>query len=77
MAEATKDSDLESLEKYLETLVPNMRVKIFDRNRANLLFPRLKERVTVSSVDGQTISHYHLPCDCKEHDVMGPPGLLF
>lgn len=75
MAEATEDSNLESLENYLDTLVPNMRKKIFDINRANLLFPRLKDRIRFSTVDGQSVPHHHIECDCKLHDVVGPPGL--
>lgn len=75
MAEATENSDLKSLESYLNTLVPDMRKKISDRNRANILFPRLKDRLKGSTRDGQSISHFHLPCACKEHNVSGPPGI--
>lgn len=74
MAEAKEDFDLE---EYLDTLVPDMRRKIWDRNRANLLFPRLKDRLSGKTRDGQNISHFHLPCDCKEHDVKGPPGISY
>ncbi|KAI0009647.1 hypothetical protein F4779DRAFT_617415 [Xylariaceae sp. FL0662B] len=75
MAEATEDSDLESLENYLDSLVPDMRRKISDRNRTNILFPRLKDRLRATTADGQSVSHVHLPCDCKVHDVVGPPGI--
>lgn len=73
MAEATEDPDLKALEVYLNTLVPNMRTKLFDRYRANLLFPRLRDRLKLSSEDGESIPH--LQCECKVHDVVGPRGL--
>ena len=45
MADATEDPDLGALETYLNTLVPNMRKKISDRNRTNIMFPRLRDRL--------------------------------
>ncbi|PVI00725.1 hypothetical protein DM02DRAFT_707787 [Periconia macrospinosa] len=75
MAEATEDLDPGKLEIYLDTLVPDMRRKIFDRNRTNIMFPRLKNRLRGSAAGGQNIPHFHLPCDCKEHDVIGPSGI--
>lgn len=75
MAEATEDLDPVKLETYLDTLVPHMRRKISDRNRTNIMFPRLRNRLRGRTLDGQIISHFHLPCNCKEHDVMGPSGI--
>jgi hypothetical protein len=75
MTDATEDLDPGKLETYLDTLIPNMRGKISDRNRTNIMFPRLRNRLRGRSLDGQNISHFHLPCDCKEHDVIGPPGI--
>ena len=75
MADATEDPDLGALETYLNTLVPNMRKKISDRNRTNIMFPRLRDRLRGKTLDGQDISHFHLPCDCKEHEVTGPSGI--
>ncbi|KAI0107708.1 hypothetical protein F4776DRAFT_644924 [Hypoxylon sp. NC0597] len=37
MAKAKEDSDRGSLETYLNTLVPDMRMKLFDRYRTNLV----------------------------------------
>ncbi|KAK8059872.1 hypothetical protein PG996_009802 [Apiospora saccharicola] len=74
MAEASEDEDLDGLEKYLNSLVPDMRMKLFDRTRTSFMFPRLKDRLKFSTPEGQSIPHFHLPCTCKEHDVMGPPG---
>lgn len=76
MAEATEDSDLRSLEDYLDTLVPDMRRKVLDANRTNILFPKLKNRLRGSTPDGKSISHFHLLCICKEHNVLGPPVSL-
>lgn len=75
MAEATEDLDTGKLETYLDTLVPDMRRKISDRNRTNILFPRLRNRVRGSTSDGQSTSNFHIECNCKEHDVIGPPGI--
>ncbi|KAF2019810.1 hypothetical protein BU24DRAFT_341661 [Aaosphaeria arxii CBS 175.79] len=75
MAEATEDLDPGKLETYLNTLVPDMRRKISDRNRANIMFPRLRNRLGGNTPDRQNISHFHLPCNCKEHDVIGPSGI--
>jgi hypothetical protein len=76
MAEATKDPDLGSLENYLDSLVPDMRRKIWDRNRINILFPRLKDRLRGEDQAGRSIVHYHLPCLCKEQCFETPKDLL-
>lgn len=77
MAEATEDVDPGRLEEYLDTLVPDMRRKIWDRYRANILFPRLNDRLQGRTMDGQIIPHFHLVCHCKEHCVGGPPGISY
>ncbi|OTA56229.1 hypothetical protein K449DRAFT_375736 [Hypoxylon sp. EC38] len=73
MAEAKEDSDRGSLEAYLNALVPDVRMKLSDRYRTSLLFPRLGDRLGVR-VDGQTTPQTHISCICKEHEVSGPPG---
>ncbi|KAI1875489.1 hypothetical protein JX265_004547 [Neoarthrinium moseri] len=77
MAEAAEDADRGCLEIYLDSLVSNMRMKISDRNRSNLLFPRLKDRLQATTRAGESVSHFHNPCECKVHDVMGPPGISY
>ncbi len=74
MAEAMEDADHDALEAYLETLDPGMRKRLHFGNRGNIMFPRLKDRMEMRSTDG-TVIHRHLPCECKLHDVIGPPGL--
>ncbi|KAM3524506.1 hypothetical protein MY4038_007713 [Beauveria bassiana] len=74
MAEAVNASDLGRLEAYLETLDPNMGKRLHLGHRGNLLFPRLKDRMEMRTGDGVVV-HGHLPCDCKLHDVFGPPGI--
>ncbi|KEQ70042.1 hypothetical protein M436DRAFT_75781 [Aureobasidium namibiae CBS 147.97] len=64
MAKATEDPDLGSLEDY------------FDSHRANILFPRLRDRLRGWDRDGRPIMHHHLVCRCKEHDVLEPPGIV-
>lgn len=74
MAEAKDDQQRGSLEKYLDTLVPNMRRRIMDINLAgSILFPSLERRITVTTADGGTTSH--LPSEITAHDVNGPPGI--
>jgi hypothetical protein len=75
MADATEDLDPGKLETYLNTLIPNMREKISDRNRTNIMFPRLRNRLRGRSLDGQNISHFYLPYNCKEHNVIGLSGI--
>jgi hypothetical protein len=75
MADATEDLNPGKLETYLDTLVPDMRRKISDRTRTNIMFPRLRDRLRGRTPEGQDITHFHLPCDCKEHDVIGPSGI--
>lgn len=69
-----EDSDLDSLEAYLETLDPGMRKRLRFGGRANIMFPRLKDRVQMKTAEG-TVVHRHLKCDCKLHPVFGPPGI--
>ncbi|TQW08341.1 HIT/MYND zinc finger-like protein [Cordyceps javanica] len=76
MLQATEDADLDALETYLDTLDPGMRKRLHVRHRANLLFPRLKDRMRTLTMDGSVV-HAHLPCECKLHEVIGPPGLYF
>lgn len=75
MAESTEDPDRGKLENYLDNLVPNMRKKLSDRNRTDIKFPRLGNRLEGRTADGQTISHFHMSCTCKEHNVMGLEGI--
>jgi hypothetical protein len=77
MAQATEDPNLGSLEDYLDSLVPDMRRKIWDKNRSNILFPRLKDRLKGEDQAGRSIVHYHLPCLCEEHNVLGPRGITY
>ncbi|KAI1339083.1 hypothetical protein F5Y15DRAFT_93504 [Xylariaceae sp. FL0016] len=75
MAEATESGDRGSLERYIDSLVPDMRKKICDLREATLLFPRLGNKLGAKTGDGREILHYHLSCKCKEHNVVGPPGV--
>ncbi|KAM3512987.1 hypothetical protein MY11210_003387 [Beauveria gryllotalpidicola] len=75
MAEAVNDSDLGRLEAYLETLDPGMRKRLRLGHRGNVLFPRLKDRMQMRRSRDGVVIHGHLPCDCKLHDVFGPPGI--
>jgi hypothetical protein len=65
----------EGLQEYLDMLVPGMRGKIFDPHRATLAFPRLGDRLRARTEDGRVVPHHHLPCKCRVHDVLGPPGI--
>ncbi|KAH0282463.1 hypothetical protein KCU62_g9701, partial [Aureobasidium sp. EXF-3399] len=76
MAKATEDPDLGSLEDYFDSVVPDMRMKLWDKHRANILFPRLRDRLRGWDRDGRPIMHHHLVCRCKEHDVLEPPGIV-
>lgn len=74
LAEAKKDQQRGSLERYLNALVPNMRQRIFDKNLVgSVLFPNLDGRITATATDGEEISY--LPCVFPDHDVIGPPGI--
>ncbi|KAL2793799.1 hypothetical protein BJX66DRAFT_305409 [Aspergillus keveii] len=74
MAEATTNGKLES---YLDSLVPNMRTRIYDSDRVSTpMYPILKIRTTLRSMDGQNVSN-HVECHCRVHDIVGPPGLCF
>jgi hypothetical protein len=74
MAKATTSGELEP---YLETLVPNMRKKIMDLDRASTpMYPILKNRTRSQTSEGESVSH-HVDCDCRVHDMVGPPGLCF
>jgi len=76
MASAKESGEKGGLEKYLDTLVPDTRGKLFDRRRAeNLTFPRLGGRLEGYTVAGERIPHFHSHCQCKRHDVVGPPGI--
>lgn len=76
MAAAKESGERGGLERYLDTLVPDARRKLRDRKRADhLLFPTLDGRLAVRTVIGEDIPHCHLPCGCKRHDVVGPPGI--
>lgn len=75
MAQAVEDPDLDSLEHYLDGLIPGMRNKLWNKHRANILFPNLKHRPSGWGGAGQNSVHDHLPCRCKEHNVFGPPGI--
>lgn len=75
MAEAADHSDRKRLEAYINTLIPDMRRKLYDKIRANLWYPRLEDRLREKTQDGRPTTHFHLPCDCKVHDVVGPPGI--
>ncbi|KAI0476856.1 hypothetical protein F4859DRAFT_521444 [Xylaria cf. heliscus] len=75
MAEAKEDPDIKQLERYLDTLVPDMRKKLRNRYRCNLLFPRFGGRLEWMTRDGERISNGSFGCSCKIHDVLGPPGL--
>ena len=77
MAEATEDPDRGSLERYLDALVPDMRRKVCGRPRGDIFFPRLGNRLGGMSPDGQRIPHFHIPCECRVHDVLGPPGISY
>jgi len=74
MAEATVNKELE---QYLNTLVPDMRRKIMDLDRASsTLYPMLKGRIQVQMLDSGE-RREHLACHCRVHDLVGPPGLRF
>jgi hypothetical protein len=76
MGEAKESGQRGSLEKYLDTLVPDTRRKLFDMNRAEYIgFPNLEGRLSARTADGESIDHFHLPCNCKVHDVVGPLGI--
>ena len=76
MAEAKENPEPGSLERYLDMLVPNMRKKVWGEHRAGSLpFPRLDDKLSGITKDGENIPYFHLPCDCKVHDVVGPPGI--
>lgn len=64
---ARRDPDPDALEKYLETIYPDLRRKLWNRYYANGLFPRLKSRVRFPN--GRP------PCQCVVHGVCNPPGL--
>ncbi|KAJ6131371.1 hypothetical protein N7523_001831 [Penicillium sp. IBT 18751x] len=74
MAEAKNDHQHGSLERYLDTLVPNMRKRTFDINLAgSILFPALEGRITATTKDGERTSY--LPCVFPAHDVEGPRSI--
>lgn len=76
MAEARRDPDPNQLERYLDTLVPDTRTKLFDISRCHILFPKFRGRVRVMTADGRRgIPGWHDGCDCKRHDVLVPRGL--
>ncbi|KAL4942773.1 hypothetical protein BDV06DRAFT_235213 [Aspergillus oleicola] len=79
MAKATIRPERDSLERYLNTLVPDMRKKIMDLDRVSTaLFPILTSRTEVwlATRSGEESSR-HVPCHCRVHDLIGPPGLSF
>ena len=68
----------DSLEKYLDTLIPNVRKQLFDRQRAEYIgFPNLGGKLAAETVGGERIFHFHITCNCKVHDVLGPPGICW
>src|SRR3569833_680434 len=65
-----------SLENYLETLILDVRRKLFEMNRAEYIgFPNLNGRLNTNTVNSESISHFHLSYNCKVHDVLGTPGI--
>ncbi|KAB8261619.1 hypothetical protein BDV32DRAFT_137204 [Aspergillus pseudonomiae] len=78
MAAAKDIHEHGALERYLDTLVPDMRRKIFDMDRAgSALFPILGARIMVTTKGAAETSSSHLSFYCRVHDVLGPPGLCY
>ncbi|KAE8333006.1 hypothetical protein BDV39DRAFT_74223 [Aspergillus sergii] len=76
MAAAKESPERGALERYIDTLVPDMRRRIFHMDRArSILFPNLNARISVTIRGDEESSH--LPCHCRVHDVLGPPGLCY
>ncbi len=76
MTEAAALPDLDRLESYLNTLVPDLRSKLYNRTRADISFPRLRDRLVLSREDGEeAASQCNFSCECKVHGVFGPPGI--
>ncbi|KAE8310655.1 hypothetical protein BDV41DRAFT_566419 [Aspergillus transmontanensis] len=76
MAAAKESPDYGALERYIDTLVPDMRRRIFDIDRAeSFLFPNLDARISETIRGAEESSD--IPCHCRVHDVLGPPGLCY
>lgn len=76
MAAAKESPERGALEWYIDTLVPDMRPRIFDMDRAgSILFPNFNAGISVTIQGAEESSH--LPCHCRVHDVLGPPGLCY
>lgn len=76
MAAAKESPQRGALERYIDTLVPDMRRRIFDMDRArSILFPNFNAGISVTIQGAEESSH--LPCHCRVHDVLGPPGLCY
>ncbi|KAB8219542.1 hypothetical protein BDV33DRAFT_191835 [Aspergillus novoparasiticus] len=76
MAAAKESPEHGALERYIDTLIPDMRRRIFDIDRVgSFLFPKLNARCSVTIRGAEESSH--LPCHCRVHDALGPPGLCY
>ncbi|KAI0474924.1 hypothetical protein GGR56DRAFT_643744 [Xylariaceae sp. FL0804] len=77
MAAAKNKKERGSLERYIDTLVPDMRKKLYanDRLGNHLLFPNLDGRIEVK-YEAAGEPHAHISCDCSIHDVGSAAGGL-
>ncbi len=67
MQEAKRDPDIEKLGLYLDSLVPDFRKNIGNLVLGDLMFPKLRARLTFHN--GRP------PCYCVMHDTVAPGGL--
>jgi hypothetical protein len=67
MQQAKRGLGEETLEEYLDSLVPNFRVKIWNKYLADVMFPKLSARVEFPNGRPR--------CYCVVHDVLTSEGL--
>jgi MYND finger len=67
MQQARRDTDHDALDRYLESLIPNFRQKIWNMYLGDGMFPKLRARVQFPK------GRPH--CYCVVHDTMAPEGL--
>lgn len=78
MAAAKDSHERGALEAYIDGLVPDMRKKLLDIDRASsITFPHLDGRISVGDRCADEGTGSHLTCHCRVHDVSGPPGLCY
>lgn len=78
MGEAKESGQRGSLEKYLDSLIPGTRRKLFNINRAKYIgFPNLDGRLSIRTADSKSIDYFYLLRNCKVHDVIAPLGIYY